>query len=238
MSDSLYSEPALYRALFRERTQDVAFYADVCAGARSVLELGAGEGRVSVALAERGHAVTAVERSAEMLAALVARGGGVTAVQGDMRTVRLDARFDRVLVPFNGVAHLHADGDLRALLDTARAHLAEGGCVALDVLVPDPRLYEGGGATVPRVEHPRTGAVCRLEERYVWDPPILTIRTELTERLSGDTQVLELSLRQREPEELEAALVAHGWTVERREDLGDAVGFVAAPEGSAQPKSV
>lgn len=227
MSDSLYTEPALYRALFRERARDVAFYVDACAGAHTVLELGAGEGRVSAALAERGHAVTAVERSPDMLAALEARGAGVRVVLGDMRTVRLEQRFDRVLVPFNGIAHLHADEDLDALFDSARAHLSEEGALVLDSLIPDPGLYEGGGASVPRLEHPRTGEVCRLEEHHRWDPPILTIRTELTARLSGEVQVLELALRQRTPEELAAALEAHGWRIERREDLGDAVAFVS-----------
>jgi hypothetical protein len=65
--DTLYDEPAYYRALFAERTRDVRFYREVCGEdgvARDVLELGAGDGRVSLALAEDGHRVVELELGA------------------------------------------------------------------------------------------------------------------------------------------------------------------------------
>lgn len=239
MPDTLYDEPAYYRMIFRERTADVAFYREACAGASRVLELGAGDGRVSVALARGGVDVVAVERSEPMLSGLEARlaeapdevRARVRPVRADARTIRLGERSDRVLVPFNGVAHFHDDADLDALAATARAHLAPGGAFVLDALIPDPALREGA-ASVPRVVHPRTGRVCRLEERYAHDEAtgLLTITTALIDRETGDEQRLTLTLRQRDPDELRAALETRGWRVRAQEDLGDARAFVCAPD--------
>ncbi len=236
MPDSLYDEPAYYRALFQERAADVAFYRAACAGAESVLELGAGEGRVSLALAADGARVVAVEQAVAMLAGLEARraeapaevAARVEPVRADATTLRLEARFGRVILPFNVIAHFHDDAALGALLAVARAHLAPGGRVALDSLTPDDGLRDGAAA-VPRLVHPRTGAVCRLEERYTWDAAsaVLTVETVLVERETGARQSLTLRIRQRTEAEVADALAEAGLRVIERASLGDAVAFVA-----------
>ncbi len=231
--DTLYTESAYYRMLFAERTQDLPFYRRVTDGAREVLELGVGDGRVALPLASAGLQVVGVDQSASMLAMLEARLGEspelaarVETHQGDSRTFRLGRAVPRVVCPFNGVAHFHDGAAQGAFFETVRAHLEPDGRFAFDALIPDRSLWTGGASSVPWLRHPRTGAVCRLEESYAYDAPtqVLTITTTLIERESGAEQVLTLSLRQLFPEETVALLEDHGFAVlERSAQLGDAL---------------
>lgn len=235
--DSLYDESAYYRMLFAERAQDLPFYLRATAGlddASEVLELGVGEGRVAFALAAAGRRVVGVDASASMLAALEQRRAGtpnscVEAILGDSRTLRLGRRFARVLCPFNGIAHFHDDDALAAFFETVRAHLAPEGRFAFDVMIPDPALMAGGAASVPWLRHPRTGAICRMEERYAYDAArrVLTITTTLIERERDARQVLTLSLRQLPAEETTTLLARHGFEVLARSDeIGDSLAYV------------
>ncbi len=240
--DSLYSESAYYRMLFAERAHDVPFYLRVTddLGDGEVLELGVGDGRVALPLAAEGRRVTGIDLSESMLAALEARlteapeevRARVHHQRADTRTLRMDRRFARVLCPFNGVAHFHDAEALAQLFATVRAHLAPGGLFAFDVMIPDPALLAGGASSVPWLRHPRTGAVCRLEERYEYDAisQVLTITTTLIERETDATQTLTLALRQLFPEETRLLLARHGFTiVERTRELGDSLAYVCRP---------
>lgn len=235
--DSLYSESSYYRMLFAERTHDLPFYLRVTEDIEGeVLELGAGEGRVALVLAGQGRSVRAVDRSESMLAALEERRAQaseavrarVRAHAGDTRTLRLEERFARVICPFNGLAHFHDREALALFFETVRAHLAPDGLFAFDVMIPDPALLAGGASSVPWLVHPRTGAVCRLEERYEYDAlaQVLTITTSLIDRERGDRQELMLALRQLFPEETRALLESHGFDVIERAELGDALAYL------------
>ncbi len=228
----LYEESAYYRMLFRERRSDVQHYVDL-AGERGgpILELGVGDGRVAFALVDAGHDVTGVDRSPQMLSSLEARRAGRALVvhEADMRRVRLQRRFSLVICPFNGFAHLHTDADREAFFETVRAHLEEGGVFGFDVTIPDPAHLAGGTSFVPRLEHPRTGAVCRMEETYAYDgdAEVLTITTRLVERMSGREQTLTLALRQWHPAQTAQMLRRHGLSIEARTaTIGDSLAYV------------
>ncbi|MGV3517111.1 methyltransferase domain-containing protein [Luteitalea sp.] len=96
-----------------------------------VLDLGAADGAVAGALRDRGCQVTAVERDAEGVAALIARG--LTTIQADLDTLAADAlppaAFDVVLM-LDVLEHLVDPG---ALLARTRAWLAPGGRALLSV---------------------------------------------------------------------------------------------------------
>ncbi len=121
------------------RRQDVAFWCDVAdMFGGPILEYGCGNGRISLPLTARGHAVTGIDRSPEMLAALQARGPMET-IAGDMRTLRLRRRFPLVLATFNTVLHLYTRACFEAFFARVRAHLTPGGVFAFDASVPVPR---------------------------------------------------------------------------------------------------
>jgi SAM-dependent methyltransferase len=92
----------------------------------SILELGAGAGRVTRALLDLGHPVVAVDESPEMLE----RIHGADTVLGRIGELDLGRRFDAVLF----ASYLINVPDLdwrRTLLSACRRHVADDGCVLI-----------------------------------------------------------------------------------------------------------
>jgi SAM-dependent methyltransferase len=92
----------------------------------SILELGAGVGRITHPLVKRGYDVTAIDNSADMLAEIV----GAKTYVSDIEDLSLDQRFDAVTL---GSCLIHAPEfeTRRALLRTCRRHLAVNGVVLI-----------------------------------------------------------------------------------------------------------
>jgi SAM-dependent methyltransferase len=145
--DSATEAALRYDALHAERTADVAFYAREAGrtGLR-VLEVGAGTGRVALAVAAAGARVVALEPDAASLAVAAAkRAAAAPDVRARMRLVRGDMRaygfrrpFDRVLFPFRVFQSMLTVPDQLAALEAARGALADDGRLVLDLF--DPRL--------------------------------------------------------------------------------------------------
>lgn len=149
--EALYRSAAAYDLRYGHGSNvDVAFW---CAlrrrlGARRVLELGCGTGRLTLPLAADGLvdgvSVVGLDRVPAMLAGAQAKLAAVPAalqaavrlVGGDMRAFALAATFDLVGIPFNTLGHLHTIDDQRACLTAAARHLAPGGRVAVAVEQP------------------------------------------------------------------------------------------------------
>lgn len=126
----LLSAPADYE-------DEAAAYAELLDGhARrsvgSVLELGSGGGNNASHLKAR-YLLTLTDLSAGMLAVSRRLNPECEHLQGDMRSLRLDRRFDAVFV-HDAVMYMTDPVDLRAAIETAYLHVDEGG-VAL--FVPD-----------------------------------------------------------------------------------------------------
>jgi SAM-dependent methyltransferase len=109
-----------------------------------VLEIGCGTGRVLLPIARSGIEIHGVDNSAAMLAVLrdnLAREAPmvrekVTIHAGDMRDFRLGRKFRLVTIPFRPLQLLYTVEDQLAALQSAAAHLDEGGILAFDVFFP------------------------------------------------------------------------------------------------------
>lgn len=98
----------------------------------NVLELGAGGGNNALHL-KRDFRMTLTDISPAMLAVSEALNPECEHVLGDMRTLRLNRRFDGVFV-HDAIGYMLTYDDLRAALRTAHEHLAAGGAA---LFVPD-----------------------------------------------------------------------------------------------------
>ena len=130
----------LYCLTHRGIPGDVAFYRKACLGARNVLELGCGEGRVAVPIAEDGARVWGLEshpgmrnraqrKRDEMSVQLRER---LHIIDASMAAFSFPHLFDRIIVPFTGLFCLNPEAR-RTCLEAVRRHLAPGGEFVFDV---------------------------------------------------------------------------------------------------------
>ncbi len=127
-------------------TEDLPFWLELAEEyGDPILELGCGTGRVLLHLARRGHAVTGIDNSPEMLARLEAKLGMTSAqhiatapslVRADMTSFSVSGLFKQAIMPFNTFMHLLTLEDQIAAFTCIRKHLQHGAALALDVINP------------------------------------------------------------------------------------------------------
>ena len=109
-----------------------------------VLELGAGTGRIALALARDGLQVHALDIHGGMVAALRRKIAAeapevqsrIVVVQADMRTFRIDSKFALAIAPFRALLHNLTEADHLATFERVRLHLRPGGRFAFNVFHP------------------------------------------------------------------------------------------------------
>lgn len=124
----------------------------------TVLDLGCGTGGHAIRLARRGHAVTGVDRSEDMIA--IARrkaaeaGAAVSFRAGDMRDAHVGRTFDVVLILFAALGYQTEDAAVAGTLANARRHLRRGGLLLIDVWNAPTVIREGARDRVSVVDGP------------------------------------------------------------------------------------
>jgi len=150
-------ECGAYRAdlpLWRELAES----ARVGRGPGSILEVGAGTGRVALALARAGHRVTALDLDGGLLLALAERAADaeLETIHGDARTFALGSRdFALCIAPMQTVQLLGGTRARVAFLRRARAHLRPGGIVACAIVTALEPFDSAGGDLGPSAESMR-----------------------------------------------------------------------------------
>ncbi len=106
------------------------------------LDVGCGTGRHLERL-RRTYGVTGVDVSSAMLRLARRRLPGVRLVLGDMRTFRLDDRFDVVSCLFSAIGHLPAERAVRIAFANFARHLRPGGVALVEPWL-DPAEFRSG----------------------------------------------------------------------------------------------
>ena len=230
-AEALYRDPLLYDHLYVKRNDDIEFYVKMARRySGPVLEIGVGTGRVAVALANAGFAVTGVDAMTSMLRQARARIAELPAPvqarivlhRADMRRLALGQRYPLVIAPFNAFAHLYSRSDVERALAACRLHLRPGGRLIFDVIMPDlaalmqdpSRLYRCAD-----VVDPNSGKRFAYSEASHYDPE-RQVRS-MTLQLSHKTgkprpRAIPLTHRQFFPAELAALLHYNGFAIEER----------------------
>ena len=235
--------PAAYDALHYERGKDYRREAEEVVArirrhrpdALSILDVGCGTGMHLASLARMGFDVEGVELSAAMLA-VAAERVGAPLHQGDMRTFRLDRRFDAVVCLFSAIGYMTTLDDMAAALRTMGDHLVDGGVLVVEPWFTPDRWWEGttdsesttaGALAVARVSRSwREGDQSLMEMRYALARP---------ERTWSFTEIHRMGLFTTE-QQLELYRAA-GFEVEHEEPGFTGRGlFVAVKRPSAGPR--
>jgi ubiquinone/menaquinone biosynthesis C-methylase UbiE len=161
------AEAATVAALIRARRPDAASILDVACGTGAHLE----------EFARHFRRAEGVDLSESMSALARRRLPGVPLHRGDMRSFRIDARFDAVVCMFSSIGYLSTTEDLDRALSSMSRHLTPGGVVVVEPWwTPETfadRYVSGhvvtrDGRTVARVSHStRDGDVTRMEIHYL-----------------------------------------------------------------------
>jgi SAM-dependent methyltransferase len=115
----------------------------------AVLELGAGTGRIALALALAGHHVTAVEWVSALCDAMRRRAHGLPlrAVCADARELRLRERYELVIVAMQTVQLMGGAEGRRRLFEAVREQIAPGGRAAF-AFIARLETFDGAAAAL------------------------------------------------------------------------------------------
>jgi SAM-dependent methyltransferase len=128
------------------------------AAGHALLDVGAGTGRVTLPLARAGHRVVALDHDQLLLAELERRSSGlpVEMICADARNFDLAGRtFPLIVVPMQTIQLLGGSDAHARFLRCARAHLVDGGLVAVAIAASEDfeefDLQDGGAAPLPDI---------------------------------------------------------------------------------------
>jgi SAM-dependent methyltransferase len=241
-SEEWYSLADHYEAQTDDIRADIAYYRRAFAdGPRDLLELGTGAGRIGIPLAEEGHRVLGLDNVAEMLSrarARAARTGAASIrfVHADMRSFALERSFDAVLLPFNGLAHLHSLEDIQSCFGCVREHLRPEGRFVIDIFNPDLRYLSGRRPAEQRGTFEYLGPDgqwCSVKETTVYDEASQLNYVTWHYRCGRKRFSRTVGIRVFFPQELEALLRLGGFRVTAREG-----NYSGEPFHSKSPKQL
>lgn len=138
----------------RQYKADIVFWTTLAKdlNASSVLELGAGTGRLSIPMAQSGFKVVGLDLMEPMIR--VAREkvenlkssvvfDNLELQKVDMRSFQLGRKFDLALIGLNSFGHLLSREDQDSFFRSVSAHLEEGGRLGIDMFNIDYLLEQG-----------------------------------------------------------------------------------------------
>jgi SAM-dependent methyltransferase len=229
--DPIFEHPrlvAIYDALRPDRS-DLDVYAAIASelGAHHVLDLGCGTGTFALQLADRGLAVTGVDPAAGSLAVARAKPGAqrVRWIHGDATTLPPMAT-DLATMTANVAQAIIDPAEWEATLHGVHRALRPGGHLVFETRDPDDRVWRewNRAASYQLTDIEGLGAVESWVEVTDVRGPLVSFTWTWVFAADGAVLTSDSTLRFRERDEVEAALLAHGYVVDDVRDAPDRPG--------------
>jgi ubiquinone/menaquinone biosynthesis C-methylase UbiE len=161
--DQLYRDPQLadFYDLENNWGKDDDYCRNLAATASSVLDLGCGTGRLATALVSDKRSVVGVDPAGAMLSIARAKTDRVNWIEADARELRLDRRFDLILLTGHAFQVFTNEADQIAVLNTIAKHLTPNGRFTFDSRNPLAKEWLEWGPEESRrnLIHPHHGEI-------------------------------------------------------------------------------
>ena len=186
--------------------------------AKKVLEIGCGTGHLTERLAKLGYQVTGADLSREMLAIARARNSKIDYREQDMRNLRLNDKYDAVVILGRSFTYMTTNQDARQALNSIYSVLNDKGVLIFDNFNAQNTInnigkykryvdeFDLGNKQVKRI----SGSTLKAAEtiQFKWN-----CRYEITENGKVDVETDESMLRAFLKSELELLLEIEGFKV-------------------------
>lgn len=185
----------------------------------SVLELACGTGNILIPLAEAGVDISGLDISDSMLSTCRRKAAeknvAISVTKGDMRSFRVDRKFDLIYVAGNSFQHLHSTGEVTECFESAKLHLADGGRFLVEVYNPyvpmlvremGKRFVVGSFGDYVLTEDVNYDAALQQSE-FHW---------HFWHRPSDREKTLSFTMRQFFPQEFDSLFELHGFRIEHK----------------------
>lgn len=231
MADDIFEHPRLvsiYDALDPDRS-DLAVYAEIAdeLGAVRVVDVGCGTGTFAVLLAGRGLEVTGVDPAAGSLRVARAKPGAerVHWIHGDA-TALPPLQADLAVMTANVAQAIVHPSDWDATLVAVYEALRPGGHLVFETRVPAYRAWQewNRAASYGSTEIQGVGTVESWVEVTDVSGPLVSFRGTWVFASDGTVLTSDSTLCFRERDEVETALLAHGYAVDEVRDAPDRPG--------------
>jgi SAM-dependent methyltransferase len=229
--DAIFEDPrlaAVYDPLDPDRS-DLEVYVAIAEelGARTVLDVGCGTGTFALLLAARGVDVVGVDPARASLDVARAKPGAerVRWLHGDATSLP-PLQVDLATMTANVAQAIVRDAEWQATLAGIRDALRPGGRLVFETRDPARRAWESWNreASYAVTEIEGVGAVESWHDLLDADGPLVTFRSTVVFASDGAVIESESTLRFRERADVEADLVARGYTVDEVRDAPDRPG--------------
>ena len=155
-------------------------------GAKVLLELGSGTGKHAILLAKKGYDVCGVDISKEMVALAEDRRGKECALRGclnfscnDLRSLRLNKKFDVVISLFHVISYQVTNEDLYKTFQTVNQHLDMGGVFIFDCWYGPAVLTDRPSVRIKRLEDDKIKLTRIAEPRMYANTNVIDVNYQI-----------------------------------------------------------
>jgi len=221
-----YDDAEIYDAI-NTFDNDVKFWKKWCKkSGNSTLELCCGTGRVGIPLIKAGFDYYGIDNSKPFLKVAQEKAKGLKGKFSfsldDMRSFKINKKFDSVIIPFNALSHLYSYKEVEKCFLSAKKHLKKDGLFIFQVFNPNPLFFlrdpKKRYSFFDKTFITKSGTSFTLSENNIYDKGTQVNHIKWYYKIKGQKQeiVKDLTMRMFYPEELLALLDYNSFEVVKR----------------------
>ena len=196
-----------YNLLYKDKDYEAEskYIADMLEDAKEILELGCGTGHHASLLNKMGYNIFGIDLSESMIEE--AKKLGINCQVADVRTFRMEKKFDAVISLFHIASYQNTDEDITNYFKTASYHLKKGGKFIFDLWYKPAVLAQLPEKRIKKLENDEIEVVRYCTPKHIIEKSIVEVHYDIkiTSKKTGSVETIEEthSMRYFSAEEIE-----------------------------------